>query len=189
MAAPIGKWIVCINGYTQGDRWRTGVGRIYREILAGCSNGDTSLALRSWRDDVAAIATNVLEWGTDKPELIIVGYSYGGWSAVRLCRELEARGIGVASLVLIDAVWRPWQRFASWRSLLDGWTIVVPANVKHVLTWRQKVSRPRGHLVVAADDTKTHIDSITLNVGHAYADDQPEVRRAALQIACPNSPQ
>jgi len=184
MSRPINRWIICLNGYSQGDRQRTGVGRIYRDILSTCACPDTFLSLSSWRDDMSAVADNIMEWGVHKPEVVIIGYSYGGWTSVLLCRELAKREIDVQDLVLIDAVWRPWQRVASFRSLFDGASIVIPPSVYRVLSWTQKVNKPSGH-PVKVDETRTTIDQRSLVVAHAYADDQPEVREAALQIACP----
>lgn len=183
MREPLTRWINCFNGYTQGDRWRTGVGRIHREILSTCSGPSTYTNLSSWRDDVANIADNITEW-CERPQVVAIGYSYGGWTAVLLCRELQLRGVSVEHLVLIDAVWRPWQRLASPRSLCDGMKIVVPTNVHRVLSWTQKKSKPSGH-EVEVNQATTGIERRSLNVSHIYADDQPEVREAVLDIACP----
>ncbi len=180
---PINRWIFCFNGYAQGERWRTGVGRIHRDILAKCSAPDTYLQLCSWRDDVSQMADNIMEWGGGLPEVVLIGYSYGGWTAVLLCRELKRRGFAVDHLVLIDAVWRWQQRLASISSLFDGHQIAVPDNVKRVTSWRQKVSKPMGHPIVG-DEKRITIDRRTLNVAHLYADDVPEVRELAVSIAC-----
>lgn len=184
MPLPITRWINCFNGYTQGSRLRTGVGRIHREIVSTCSGPSTYANLSSWRDDVADIAENINAW-SERPHVVAIGYSYGGYSAVQLCRELEDRGVGVKNLILIDAVWRPWQKLASLRSLRGGMKIVVPDNVKNVLSWTQKRSKPSGHDVVVNEAT-TAIERRSLNVSHVFADDQPEVREATLRIACPN---
>ena len=154
--------------------------------MSSCNGPDTYVKLCSWRDDVANLADNIMEWGGDNPRVVLIGYSYGGWTAALLSRELQERGITVRHLVLIDAVWRPWQRFASPRSLWDGMKIVVPTNVERVLSWTQKKSKPSGHYV-QVNEQSTFIDRRSLNVSHIYADDQRRVREAAVDIACPGS--
>ena len=182
---PIRNWINCFNGYTQGSRWRTGVGRIHREILSTCSGPDTFVNLCSWRDDVSQLADTIHEWSDDERRVVCIGYSYGGYTAVLLCRELEKRGIEVAHLLLIDAVWRYWSKIASPGSLFENHKIVVPGNVKKVTSWRQRKGKPYGHPVVV-NESKTATDFRTLNVAHAYADDQLSVRMTALDAACPS---
>lgn len=184
MERAIKRWIICFNGYTQGDRWRTGVGKIHRRILTTCSGPDTYAKLCSWRDNVSDLADRICEWGGSAPEVKVFGYSYGGYTSVLLCRELEKRGIEVENLVLIDAVWRWHDWLASFQSLFSNHEIRIPVNVKEVLAYRQQRNKPSGHDVVV-DDSMTQIEEIFLNVTHAFMDDQDVVLEKAMQLACP----
>lgn len=151
------------------------MGKIATELKA---RGEDVLLL-SWRENPQRLADLIKHWGGG--DLIICGYSYGGATCTMLCRELCRLGIEVQELVLADAVYRVWQRLASWRSLLDHWVLTIPPNVARVTSWRQKVSKPSGHLVVV-DHKTTSLHSRTLLVPHTQVDRHPDIREHILSI-------
>ena len=188
MALPVERWIVCVTGLRQSEGQLTGLERLQDAIHRRCSNDETRVLLRDWRDSPDAIAQRIwLRRPVDRqPVVILVGYSYGGTTANEIARELDARGIEVTTMLLIDPIWRPFRYWPSLLSVFSCWSLSVPPNVRQLYSWRQKRSRPRGHALVV-DGARTHHIAHTLNVEHGYMDDHPDVQLTTLRTACPSS--
>lgn len=172
------RLVIGFNGHSQRSKTTTGVGQVLGEIER--RRPDIETRLFAWRVNTKVIARWIA--GLRLERLDIIGYSYGGYSAVLLCRELRALGVAVNHLWTIDAVFRIWDHWGSLRSLRDYWIIAVPQNVRVVTSWRQKVNKPRGHWICTYKTT-TH-DARSLNVRHAEADDSPIVQAAILDRVC-----
>jgi hypothetical protein len=118
-------------------------------------------------------------------DIRVCAYSYGaGYGFIQLARQLEKRGLSIESAVLSDPVRR--FRWTPWRALWSLWEphITVPANVREVWYGVQRMNRPHGHHLVAAETNKTIIHPFAeLMVTHQYADDHPEFHKQAKAYA------
>ena len=159
------------EGFNCGPRWRT----YYLE----------------WRADFAQLASDVQNCGTIhgvRPLVNLAGYSYGGWGALRLAAELEARGISVPVLTLVDPVARaPWvpRPLPTLSSMLSRyWSrrLRVPGNVGLVHEFFQRLNRPQGHRLLL--EPQTQVGSVTeLALRHDQIDDAPPVHHCVLTAA------
>lgn len=179
------RWIVCIGGFNQSEGRLTGVANIEAALHRRCNCPTTRVLLKSWRDSSHDLAERIWNWRPShgRPQVFILGYSYGGYSAVLLARELKERGIDVETMLLVDPVWRIWGRFPSLSSLLSKWKIHVPDNVARLYSWRQEIDKPMGHPLVTAGSTR-HIEKM-VERSHSYMDDYEEIQTIALSTACP----
>ena len=184
---PIRDWHIVIGGFLQHMGRPHGMIRLWREIR-DLSNEYTEVMLLSWNDNMSHIAEFV--WraceetdGARDAKVRIYGYSWGGSSAVRLARELAARGLGVDWLVLSDPVYRHWYKVGRWRAFWPWRRIYIPHNVRNVAWYRQQTNWPRSHALVW-NSQSTHMSGpITLKVTHQYMDDALAYHRRAHQIA------
>ena len=173
--------VVGFNGHGQHARRNTGVGKLLATIEA-CNCGYEPW-LFTWRHNSKTLAV-WLHNSRPNRRIVLIGFSYGGYTAVLLARELEKLGVDIDHMYLIDAVARPRPRVGSFRSLMDlCWWIKVPHNVKQLTNWRQSVSRPSGHKVVA-DFRYTKHDPYTLYVPHTQMDDHARVHATILADLC-----
>lgn len=195
----INRWHFVLSGFTQSEARLTGCMKLWRKIHHHCPN--TRAELRKWSDDFAAVA----EWihlcrNGQTPDVVISGYSFGGFSGTILAKELRNRGLGVRALVLCDPVYRHWYRAGWWRSLMPWSTIEIPDNVQNVYLLRQDNDRfstgrsggwiqPAGHDIVLEDDKKTVLHpEIVLASQHAYMDDAPEFHEISLKVSQCDTP-
>ena len=189
----IKRWHVVISGFTQNEARETGLMALWRKLRVQSAPG-TEVQLRCWHDRWSDLAELIhLNRNGGTPDVVISGYSFGGYSATILAAELERRGIPVRAMVLCDAVYRHWYRAGWWRSLMPWCRIRVPANVREVFWLRQgnprfelgrrgPVVQPAGHDVFAADEDATEIHPpVVLPNEHAYMDDAPDFHHIALQ--------
>lgn len=186
MPRAVERWIVCFSGFLQEGRL-SGIEKIEDAIHRQCNGDSTRVLLKSWRDSPADVAQRI--WNRcpegHQPAVVIIGYSYGGYTAVLLARELEKRGLKVETMLLIDPVWRWAARWPSLLSWLEGWEIKVPSNVRKLYGWTQKVDTPAGHKIVPSGSTISDIQ--TLMRAHNIMDDAMEVYNRAMFVACPES--
>ena len=191
-------FVFLFTGFHQGTAQPTGLEYLYAK-LDHLRRPGVSIEYKPWWTDVEALASFVNRQivgrtGASHYRIVVVGYSYGGDRAVRLCRALRAIGIQVQNLYLIDAVWRPryplpfTKHLPSLLSIFSFPKIVVPDNVKHVRAWRQKYpvfaewpANPRGHQIVVEDRNKTTTHGVTtLNKLHSQMDDCPSIHEIVL---------
>lgn len=182
---PIDEWIVSVTGFGQREGHLTGLEILHTLIRKKCSGVESIALLKSWNDNTNDVAERIWRMrrigGT--PRVVLIGFSYGGYTAVLIAKELQKRGIKVSHLFLVDAVWRYSRYFPSFVSLLPFWRIHIPTNVKKVINWRQYVSKPKGHKIVVDPDHTEH-EEHTLDVIHSYCDDHPDVYQRVLEFVC-----
>ena len=190
MAAPIERWIICVSGFMSNVGGLTGIEKLHDQLHAQCSCKTTRVVILNWTDDPAAIAERIFNRRPvgHPPVIIMIGHSYGGYTVNEIAKELNYRGLRVAYLLMLDAVWRRFRRLPSALSLLKCWTIKIPDNVNYVYAWFQKENRPSGHKLILPAEVKKHgrYQFITAKVRHAYVDDLVDVHQTALTLACPN---
>lgn len=185
MPAAIERWIICIVGYRQEGK-PSGIEKIQDSLHRQCGGADTRVLLKSWRDNMVDLASRM--WNRrpidHQPRITIIGYSYGGLTAVKLVRELEKTKWEAEILLLIDPVWRFWDAMPSPSSLFSGWQIQLGDNVGTLWWWHQAVDRPRGHRV-NCDENKILVHEKTMLLPHHEIDDSPEIFDIAMHISCP----
>jgi len=80
--------------------------KLWRELRRHASPR-CCVELRSWNDDFHAMAELIYRCKNgESPTVKIYGYSWGGFSATVLARELARREIRVQHIVLSDPVYR-----------------------------------------------------------------------------------
>lgn len=117
----------------------------------------------------------------------VAGYSFGGTTAVNLCRELYEQGSHtVDALCLCDAVKRrsryPW----GWLSALNrAASLRLPPNVLLCDAFYQTQNWPRGHKVLPAKglEQEQHVKSVRLQDPHAVMDNHTLVRAKVVEHA------
>lgn len=191
-AGQVDRWHICTSGFRQETGEQTGLQRLWLRLGALRDPG-TCVLLEPWDLDVDNLAELIWlcrpEGGSqDRPCLCpivkIYGYSWGGWTAVLLARQLRRGGIHVRHLVLCDAVYRPRPWLLRWIALTSWPVIRIPDNVRRVSWFRQHENRPRGHDVVADDPTWTEIHSPQVaQVEHRYMDELRDFQSTAEVVA------
>ena len=185
----IKRWVVCWTGFGQGEHRMTGVEMLQDDLHVQCSCPHTRVILKSWHDSPSSIAARIKNrCGEDlDPAIVIIGYSWGGYSAVLMARELRRRGLTVDNLLLADAVWRSRFFIGYPLSLLDKFAIMIPSNVKQVHTWRQTSNTPRGAKIIIEDPSKTDwvTNEVLPHIDHQYVDDHRPFLLTAKRLACP----
>lgn len=186
--APVARWVIFFTGFLQREGGRTGLERLQRRVNAECSGPDNLIVLKSWRDSARDTAQRIANWRDEEadPRVVLVGFSYGGYTANETARELQKHRIAVETLALVDPVPRIFARLPSSTSLLNVWSITVPSNVRRLLTWRQVHNRPGGSKIRLADKiTDWQTNETYVDVPHTAIDDLPQIHRAIRLIACP----
>lgn len=163
--------------------------RLWRNLDARCAAPGVRVELRSWNDDWSGLAE--LIWRTQPADgsvkVGVYAYSWGaGWGAMQLARALSRRGVAIEHMVLSDPVYRsPWLLFR-WLAFVPGRAIRVPSNVRQVVWFRQRRSRPAGCRLVAEDVLRTVIRPATgylADVAHEYMDDLQAFHRACERLS------
>lgn len=173
------RLVIGFNGHGQSSRAKTGVGKLLAKIESRCPEMETRLF--GWRIETKSLAKWIASLKLES--LYIVGYSYGMYTGVLLCRELQKLGIKVDCFFSLDGVFRLRDRWGSWKSLRDCWIISIPSNVNLVVSWRQKVSKPSGHRLLVDHRTTTY-DSRSINVRHSEVDDAQEIHDSIVAFFC-----
>lgn len=185
MTTGILYWHIVIPGFLQREGRPTGMeDEVWARLHAQGAGPESVVLLREWDSDFRALAERIWRMQSEHcpPTICIYGYSWGGMSAVLLCRELRKRGLRVRHLALCDPVYRHRYWWGQWRALVP-WRIEVPDNVDHVLWWRQRWNWPRSHEVVAANPRRTDIDHpIEIEAVHQYADDDRLFHAKCLEV-------
>jgi len=174
---PVRCWLICISGFLQDEGDPSGIMRLWRRLENEIHNGgrhtrpSTVVVPKTWQCDVDALSDLVfrLRPNAGGPIVRIAGYSWGGATAANLCRSLQRKGVGVDKLILCDPVYRGWR---AWRAFCPWARIHIPENVATVWRFYQRTNLPRGHRLVAADNTTVHEQELG-RVTHQYADDSP----------------
>ena len=173
------------SGFRQ--RWSdpdNGMSLIYRTIRHRHPTSET--LWYPWHVDAGDLADMICGYAAqlhpDPLKLTICGYSFGGSTAVDLCRRLYRRGGPVvSSLVLMDAVKRrsraPWGWLAAWNQAAR---FNIPSNVLHTVAFYQRTNWPRGHRVRLEKPSVSSIEWIRLYEPHGAMDNHPLARDAAL---------
>jgi len=174
-------------GYRQKEGEITGLEILQDELHQQCENNDSRVLLRAWNDDPSTIAERI--WSRrpeeEQPYIVLIGYSYGGYSSVLIARELKKRGIDVSVLILCDAVWRPYWWLPSLLSYLQCWKIKIPENVKRVYAFFQRTNYPRGHQLECNTDKTVVSTKLIPGVIHRYMDEDKSFHTIAKRNACP----
>lgn len=170
----IKTWLIMFSGFMQRAGQMNGTVRVWRE-LSRLSSPDCQVLRLPWNADVADLAELIARMNDgqkSQPRIVLMGYSWGGMTAVNLAWQLQRRGLDVDRMVLCDAVYRHWYPLGWWRAFAAWRSIRVPENVRHVAHARQWNSWPSGHRVVPCNPVKTEFEPAAwLNTDHSWADD------------------
>lgn len=116
---------------------------------------------------------------------MLAGYSWGGYTAIKLAQQLAKRGLRVRHIILSDAVYRHHYWLGQWRALVPWTKIVIPKNVQEVTWFYQRQNLPRGHNIVALNGKTIINPGISVHgITHKYMDDCDQFHEAVLRIAC-----
>lgn len=183
----IGVWHVVISGFTQGVGRPNGAQLLWSMLRAAHQNGRAVVELFPWNADWSHVAEWIWRFRPLERPVRVYVYAYswgGGWGFPRLARELGKRGIEIEAAVLSDAVYRHPLRSLAWLSLCRRPRIVAPANVREVFWFFQRVNKPAGHPVVAADPHRTFVHpGRQAEVTHHYMDDLPAWYQQSIDVA------
>lgn len=204
----IHTWHVVISGFLQTEGRLSGMVELWNNLRHKFVTPHTGVELRSWCSNWSDVAEMI--WRTrgrdvptnESPIIKIFAYSWGGYSAMLLARELQKRGLDVEAMVLSDAVYRHRYTLGQWRAIVPWSKIVVPSNVKEVWWMRQQNPRvsmpdpiwqpwtafmPAGHDVVPEDPNTIMHGPTLLRCSHVYADDATVFMSTAMAVAEKNS--
>lgn len=148
----------------------------------------TRVEFAKWGDSVKESAAYIARRIDPAGRVVLIGYSFGGDAVIDLAWELKKRGVGVADLVLCDAVYRtgilPTWLTANVYSLLPFGKLKIPPNVGRVHRFYQRINIPQGHelKIVDPDRTKVVLD-VDLKLRHEQMDESPEFQSEARRVA------
>jgi len=175
---------ICVSGFTQTRGTFHGILKLREELISnGYSEGIKQRVwylpwTSNWKSIAEDLVTVCAHHGV-KSVVLISGYSYGGWGAIKLAEALDSKGVEVQSMVLSDPVSRPgwWPRpLPAFSSLLGrkySHNLIIPPNVKNVFSFYQTNNRPQGHRLVTSNGTTAKIP-VQLNKTHDRMDDARE---------------
>lgn len=145
--------IVTFQGFTESFRQNTGTEDLYRNVIRGFSNAETTtMHPMPWNIDTAGFAAYCKR--SDFKTIAVVAYSWGaGYAAQNFAKALSKHGLSVRLMMLCDPVYRPqWlsRRLGAFplafRALIPGSVrIKIPRNVDKVCGVRQEMNLPQGH--------------------------------------------
>ena len=154
------------------------------------SGQSTCVQFDDYDTDPESVAQFIRRNGSMMPEIILVGYSWGGDCAVDVCWKLDDLGLEVEHLLLCDAVYRSSLKTMAWRALTSSPKLKIPDNVAEVTWFYQRRNKPAGHVPVAVDPYNDFDKAGTvihpgkqLDMIHAAMDEAPEFIDAAVRIA------
>jgi hypothetical protein len=184
---------ICVSGFTQDRGYYHGILRLREALVdAGHADGKTGRVwYETWTANwgmVAADLSQVCITHGYIPVVTVSGYSYGGYGAINVCKELALRGIDVQVLNLCDPVGRRWwwpRPLPAITSMLSrdmAFTLPIPGNVLIVNEFFQKTNRPQGHRIKLTDGTKRGV-YVQLDRTHQRMDDAPEFHECVLREA------
>jgi hypothetical protein len=151
-------------------------------------NVRTRVEMEAWNDCPDQTAEMIYRLGTkeQKPTIGYFGYSWGcGYGFVQFARALQRLGLDIDHAVLCDPVYHgvfKWRAFMP-RTLFHQIYVSVPANVKRVSRFYQRIDKPAGHdLKLEGRYTRT-VRDVELFVGHCDIDDADEFQRECFDVA------
>ena len=182
-APKVNEWYLFISGFLQHKGKPNGITQLWHDVRHQQSGPRTVVETEVWNMDAGKYAEIVWRFiDRDNSRIVITGYSWGGYTALKLCRALKDRGIIVDELILVDAVFRFPLWIGRFTAFMPFIPIKVPSNVAKITWFTQKQNLPRGHKVkTAATNTELEPEQI-LEVNHQYIDDHPKVRESVLEI-------
>lgn len=185
--------IVCISGWTQSRGKYHGILQLREKLIAeGHAHGVANRVwYLPWTTNWSGVANDlsiICNQHGMKPMVLVAGYSYGGWAALRFAYKLWEHGIGVQNMILCDPVARPWywpRPIPSLTSLLGrerSFAMRVPNNVVNLYEYYQLENRPQGHKLITGNGTFFE-HSVKLQVPHDRMDDAPEFQGCVMKYA------
>lgn len=172
---------ICVSGFSQNCGYYHGILKLRESLLtAGHSEGVASRVwYLPWTSNFRRVANElgiICNQHGIRPQVMIAGYSYGGWGAIQLAKELSRSGIFVRSMVLSDPVARPWfwpRPLPAVSSMLGrrfSFALRVPSNVLQLFSFYQIDNRPQGHKLIVRPPTLQH-KPVRLDLPHTEMDD------------------
>lgn len=183
--ATISDWVILEMGFLQKQGRMNGMVKLFLKVLATLQRDypQARVEIHPWGvepDDRAEFILQAKKRNT-KLRIVIIGFSYGGYTAKLIADRLKDRGIEVDLVIMLDAVYRHWYALGWWRAFWPWSTIRICDSVRRVIQYRQKNSLPRGHRIVAEDPRKTKIGEIRwVNATHIFVDDQQYIHDECL---------
>jgi thioesterase domain-containing protein len=185
---PVRHYHFLFSGFTQ--KWSdptNGLGVVYRSLRG--SHPESEVIYQPWHvsaEDLAGmVIMNSQELYPEQAKITVAGYSFGGTTALNLCRALYLQGQHrVSRLCLVDAVKRrslyPHGWLAAFNRTARLW---VPPNVERFVSFYQRVNWPRGHVVRMDDSSRTAGEWMRLDDPHSAMDSHDLVRNTILSQA------
>jgi len=180
--------LLFIGGFLNRRDTANGLYESYLRTYHAHAHSDVLVQYLPWMADPKEVAASlrVLEYRNaprrgESPRLAVCGYSFGGFTAVNICRALQSKPVD--RLLLIDPVARWCGRFGWSRALFPG-RVTIPPNVLRVDWYRQTHRRlrlawpflfPRSHRVVPEAPLKTPVFG-----PHDLPHEHTEIDHAAL---------
>ena len=169
---PLYKGIYVIPGFLQNRGDDNGMVSLWKSLHVMYSSYSTRVELAHWNSDWRAHAECINRMSDDQQaKVAVVGYSWGGYSATLLARELAKHGRKVQQMVLCDAVYRHNYWLGNWRAMCPLSKIKIPANVEEVTWFKQQQNYPRGHKLKPESDTTKINSPMELKYKHQKCDD------------------
>ncbi len=188
---PVSRWIICFAGFGQNAGRLTGIERLQDALRREYADDDTVVLLKSWDDNAEHLVERICNRRPKEkpPEVVVIGYSLGGWKAVEFCNEAIKKDVVVESLFLCDAVWKSRFPFLLWLSYFWPLELVVNSGVKRLAIWRQIRDRPTGSAIRFSQATKlikpTYVTRMT---GHSDMDDLADFQKTVMLYAAKGEP-
>jgi hypothetical protein len=110
----------------------------------------------NWRDVARQDYLLREKYYTDPFAIYFIGFSYGvGYGFKQYSKYARRYGLKVESLTSLDGIYRHWNRFGVWRSLVGTSRIRIPSGVvNQVDGFYQRVNHPQGKKLMFHHDTK-----------------------------------
>lgn len=178
--------VVIISGFLQNASRRNGMWMLWQRIWNTIAdwNGCYLWPVQTWQADVSGIAEAIQRSGARRALVIV--FSWGAPTGLRLCEALGERGIEVEHLICADPVRRPGALMGLVKRLADRMTFAVPGNVRRAMCFYQRRTWPRGFLLKGKgnfwSDQPLDVGNKELHgVGHIELDDSPAFHAYALR--------
>ena len=179
-------WVMLFCGFLQKDGDVNGMVTLWDRLRRKYSSHDVIVERHSWytnASDLAEMINRIHVEDIEKPEIVVIGYSWGGTTSLNFARELGKRGLRVSRMVLSDAVYRPWLPLGYSLAFCPCVTLKVPPSVKRVTAYRQRTNWPRGHRLVAKNYLVTDIDTpVFLPNDHIHMGNAIEFHQCAMNV-------
>lgn len=153
------RYTIFISGFLQRFVRPDSVGgigllRLANKVREEFGGPDHEVWAYEWDVDVDDIVESIFSLGLGRPdpEIVLVGYSWGGQAVVNLAESLQGLRVPVKQMILCDAVVRkkPF-RFRDYIKSEEQ-VLTVPGNVDKLFWMNQTNKWPRGAQVVAENE-------------------------------------